>query len=290
MNELFQDIVVPYDGSELSESAAPFAAEVARRSSGRITLVRALPEPAMVTDIPRSVLGQVTAAARKELAAAAARVTDVPVKTLLKEGLPADVILREARSRDLIVMTTHGRSGLSRLVLGSVTEKVIRLSPVPVLVVRPRRGTLKASTAAAGRMFHDIVVPLDGSDLAREAVAPLATGLAHDTRLHLLTVIRTGATEDQANAAADWLAARAAALEARGLVAVTRLVNNDSPAEGIAAYAEHNDCGLIVMSTHGAGGLREWMLGSVTDQMIRRGPVPVLVVPSPGRAKKISKK
>ncbi|KAF0246529.1 MAG: UspA domain [Planctomycetota bacterium] len=290
MSELFRDIVVPYDGSELSETAAPFAAEVARRSGGRITLVRALPEPAMVTDIPRTVLGQVTSAARKELEAAAARVTDVPVKTMLKEGLPADVILREAKSRDLVVMTTHGRSGVSRLVLGSVTEKVIRLSPVPVLVVRPRRGTLKAAATAAGRMFHDIVVPLDGSDLSREAVAPLAAGLASDTRLHLLTIVRAGATEEEANAAGDWLAGRAAALEARGLAAVTRLVNHDSPAEGIAAYAEHNDCGLIVMSTHGAGGLREWMLGSVTDQVIRRGPVPVLVVPSPGRAKKTAKK
>jgi nucleotide-binding universal stress UspA family protein len=290
MSELFRDIVVPYDGSDLSEAAVPFAAEVARRSGGEITLVRALVEPAMVTDIPKSVLAQTTAAAKKELDGAAARVAGVPVKTVMREGLPDEVILRESRKRDLVVMTTHGRSGLSRFVLGSVTEKVIRMSPVPVLVVRPRRGTLKASTVAAGRMFHDIVVPLDGSDLSREAVAPLAAGLAQDTRLHLLTVIRTGATEDEANAAADWLAARVAALEARGLVAVTRLVNHDSPAEGIAAYAEHNDCGLIVMSTHGAGGLREWMLGSVTDQMIRRGPVPVLVVPPPARAKKLLKK
>ncbi len=291
MSEMpFRDIVVPFDGSELSETATPFAAEIARRSGGRITLVRALPEPAMVTDIPRNLLGQVTAAARKELAAAAGRVDDVPVKTVLREGMPAEVVLREAKGRDLVVMTTHGRGGVSRLVLGSVTERVIRLSPVPVLVVRPRRGTLKAATTAAGRMFRDIVVPLDGSELSREAVAPLAAALAGDTRLHLLTIVRRGATEEQANAAGDWLAGRAAALEQRGLVSLTRVVHHDSPAEGIGAYAEHNDCGLIVMSTHGAGGLREWMLGSVTDQVIRRGPVPVLVVPSPGRRNKTLRK
>ncbi|MCE9584080.1 MAG: universal stress protein [Planctomycetes bacterium] len=286
----FRDIVVPYDGSEMSELAAPYAAEFAKRWVGHLTLVRAMPEPAMVTDIPRSILESVIVQARKELAAAAARAGgEVVVKTMLREGLPVDVILREVRGRDMIAMTTHGRSGLSRMVLGSVTEKVIRVSPVPVLVIRPRRGTLKSAATAAGRMFRDVVVPLDGSDLAREAVAPLAAGLAEDTRLHLLTVVRSGATSKESEAAADWLAARAATLESRGLVALTRVVHHDSPAEGIGAYAEHNDCGLVVMSTHGAGGLREWMLGSVTDQMIRRGPVPVLVVPPHG-ARKSAKK
>lgn len=287
---LFRDILVPYDGSDLSEFATPFAAEIARRSAGRITLVRALPEPAIVTDIPRNLLRQVTAAAQKELADAAGRVDGVPVKTVLREGLPGPVVLREAKGCDLVVMTTQGRGGVSRLVLGSVTERIIRTSPVPVLVVRPRRGTLKAATTAAGRMFRDIVVPLDGSELSREAVAPLAAALAGDTRLHLLTIVRAKATEEEANAAGDWLAGRAAALQQRGLVALTRVVHHDSPAEGIGAYAEHNDCGLIVMSTHGAGGLREWMLGSVTDQVIRRGPVPVLVVPTAGRARRLMKK
>ncbi|MCC6740805.1 MAG: universal stress protein [Planctomycetia bacterium] len=287
---VFRDVLVPFDGSELSETAAPFAAEIARRSCGTVTLVRAMPEPVIVTDIPKHLLAQVTSAARKELEAAAARVEAVGAKTLLREGLPADVIVREARSRDLVVMTTHGRSGLSRFVLGSVTERVIRLSPVPVLVVRPRRGTLKAAATAAGRMLRDVVVPLDGSELSRQAVAPLAAGLAGDTRLHLLTVVRRRASASEADGAADWLAARAAALGERGLAALTRVVHHDVPAEGIAAYAEHNDCGLIVMSTHGAGGMKEWMVGSVTDRVIRTGPVPVLVVPSPGRAKKMRTK
>ncbi len=287
---LFHEVLVPFDGSELSEFATPYAAEIARRSGGRITLVRALSEPAIVTDIPRNLLRQVTAAARKELEDAGGRVDGVPVKTLLIEGLPGDVVQREAKKCDLIVMTTQGRGGVSRLVLGSVTERVIRTSPVPVLVVRPRRGSLKSAATAAGRMFRDIVVPLDGSELSREAVAPLAAALAGDTRLHLLTIVRANATEEEAHAAGDWLAGRAAALQQRGLVALTRVVHHDSAAEGIGAYAEHNDCGLIVMSTHGAGGLREWMLGSVTDQVIRRGPVPVLVVPTPGRARKLAKR
>ncbi|MBI2923801.1 MAG: universal stress protein [Planctomycetes bacterium] len=281
-----KEIVVPFDGSELSEMAVPYGEEIARRLGGRVTLVRAMPEPAMVTDIPKRVVDGVKAAAHAELEAAVKRCAPaIPVDTVLKVGFPVEVVLAAAAGRDLIVMTTNGRGGLSRFLMGSVTEKIIRLSPIPVLVIRPLRSASRpAAVTGAKRLLRDVAVPLDRSELALDAVRPLAAAAGSDTRIHVLTVIPREADERTANAAADYLAARVTALEARGLPVVTRLLHHDSPAEAIGAYAEAQDCGLIVMSSHGAGGFREWMLGSVTDQTIRRGPVPVLVVPSAGRA------
>jgi nucleotide-binding universal stress UspA family protein len=277
---VFREILVPYDGSPLSAVAIPFAAEIARRSGGRVTLARALVEPAIVTDIPKSAVAAAKAIAQKELEAAAARAgAGVEVAAHLRIGLPVDVILAAARGKDLIAMTTHGRSGLSRWVLGSITEKLIRLSRIPLLIVRPRRASAKAASAAAARMFQDAVVPLDGSEVARNAVAPFAAAAPEGMRVHLVTVLAPSCGEADEQASADYLAHRAAALEERGLKTVTRILHHDSPAEGIGAYAEHVDAGLIVMATHGAGGLKEWVLGGVTDKVIRRGPVPVLVVP-----------
>ena len=284
----FREIVVPIDGSGLSEMAVPFALEFARRSGGHVTLVRALPESMLVTDIPTAILADVRRAAHAELDAAAARCgKDVPVTTCLKKGFPAEVILGAAAGKDLIVMTTHGRGGISRWVLGSITEKLLRLSPIPVLVIRPRRpASREAAVRAAARMFRDAVVPLDGSATALDAVRPLALIPDRSTRIHVVTVLPKDTDEPASDAAAEYLAGRAAALESRGLPVVTRLIHHDSPSEAIGAYAEAHDCGVIVMSTHGAGGLKEWMMGSVTDRVIRRGPVPVLVVPPHRRGKR----
>ena len=135
-----------------------------------------------------------------------------------------------------------------------------------------------------------IVLPLDGSDLAHRAV-PFAARLAKTTGQTLLLLravdpigsTNAADTDLLVQDAAAALDASAQALSAQGL-RVETLVVNDPPDVAILDAAADADTGLIVMSTHGRGGLDRWLHGSVADAVLRESPVPVLVIPSLGRA------
>lgn len=147
---MFHKILVPLDGSELSESAIPAALEVARRFGASLVLFRAavLPEHLMVSPVPLApgayshLQDEIVTGTREYLDAVKARLSGegVPVDTGLVSGDAASRILEYAETQgiDLIVMCTHGRSGFQRWLFGSVAEKVMRHSTCPVLSVRPR--------------------------------------------------------------------------------------------------------------------------------------------------------
>lgn len=147
---MFHKILVPLDGSELSESAIPAALEVARRFGASLVLFRAavLPEHLMISPVPLApsaythLQDEIVTGTREYLDAAKARLAGegVPVETGLVSGDAATQILEFAETQgvDLIVMCTHGRSGFQRWLFGSVAEKVMRHSACPVLSVRPK--------------------------------------------------------------------------------------------------------------------------------------------------------
>lgn len=147
---MFHKILVPLDGSELSESAIPAALEVARRFGASLVLFRAalLPEHLMVSPVPLApsaythMQDEIVTGTREYLDAVKARLAGagVPVETGLVSGDAATQILEFAETQgvDLIVMCTHGRSGFQRWLFGSVAEKVMRHSSCPVLSVRPK--------------------------------------------------------------------------------------------------------------------------------------------------------
>lgn len=195
-------------------------------------------------------------------------------------GDPAEEVVRlaERGHADLIVMATHGRSGLARSVLGSVTDRVALRSTVPVLVVRP-------SCAPVGRpdgigvAVRTVLVPLDQSELSESAV-PHAIKVASlfRARLMLLTVVPHGAGRSQADAAQQYLmgiAARAGLLESG--VGVATIAGD--PKTEIPAQLELLPHTIVVMTTRGASGLTRWIRGSVTDAVIRAGLAPTMVVP-----------
>jgi nucleotide-binding universal stress UspA family protein len=154
---VFETVIVPLDGSELSEAALPAAIGIAEKFGSKLILVRAvestaqrLAETPALLDTPAvaaanvELIEQVTKADRDEAGAYLARVkTGIigkTVETLVVEGLPADAIVEVARERDagLIVMSSHGRGGLGRLVHGSVADSVLRHGSAPVLLMRPK--------------------------------------------------------------------------------------------------------------------------------------------------------
>lgn len=301
-------ILVPLDGSELAERAMPAAAALARRAGAELRLVHVhvpIPaEPIYVEGLPvvdehlhslrrmheQAYLDQV-------LQKAAA---GIPAATVILEGRVADALADYARSTEaaLVVMTTHGRGGLERAWLGSVAEELTRVSPVPLLLIRP---------APEPVAFRRILVPLDGSPLAESVLEHAArlTRLDPDGELVLLEVVQPVTAVVWASEAAlvaswptadlvrrdeeqarNYLQGVGRRLEAEGLHVRTRVEVAANVASAILeiARAEHAD--VVALATHGRSGLVRLALGSVADKVVRGSPAPVLLFrphPEPGR-------
>lgn len=212
------------------------------------------------------------------------------VQTELVTGEPVERILDavDRHGCDLVVMATHGRSGPVRWVKGSVAEKVARSSPVPVLV----------ANAAALSSVHEVapgrlLVPLDGTSEAANAVLPVVEQLAGDFHSEVLLLQIAEPTPPAAAAAGVTVAPVVALppvqdllqalephrqhLEDAGIHARSLVGYGPGPAE-ILDTAERHDVGLIVMATHGRRGLERWVFGSVAESVVRHGRRPVLVL------------
>jgi nucleotide-binding universal stress UspA family protein len=309
-------ILVPLDGSALAEQVLPYARALAQLLNSEIHLLRVLPdvEPdtgfaeAMiraygVAELPEA-LRQRTQRARDERwrhaeSYLATRALDLweaglHVTTEVLVGPPSNMIVEEAASQGaaLIVMSTHGYSGIKRLTLGSVTEQVMHTTTTPIFVVH---GALPMW--AAGPAIRRILVPLDGSDQARQAL-PLAIELARaaPAELILLEAIaptieamvsfrplsrpipRYGEILEQLHyQALRDLEMLAAPLRDEGLRVQTVIMNGPA-AEVIVDEAALREADLIVMATHGYSGLKRLALGSVADQVLHTAIMPLVLV------------
>ena len=197
----------------------------------------------------------------------------------------ADSILERARTgkADLIVMTTHGRGPLSRFGLGSVADELIRRAPMPVLLVRPSE---KAPGIIPEPVLDNILIPLDGSALAEQVLEPaLELARLMEARCSLLRVVESrsspgdgtpGGPPEKAQAEA-YLEHVAGRLREQGLQVRTRVVVARHAAEAILEEAEAQASNLIALATHGRGGLKRLLLGSVADKLVRGATSPVLV-------------
>jgi nucleotide-binding universal stress UspA family protein len=302
-DSMFKTILVPADGSELAERALAYAARIAAPVDGNVILLRAEAltmrnRPRVVSADPRSTTWLVPAnpKARVNLEAAAARAqadgvaAEVDFQRYRRGGaMAAEAILDAVRERqpDLVVMATHGRSGLARWCHGSVADQIVRGADVPVLLV--------PATARRPWPFDRalrILVPLDGSPLAEEILKPagqMADQLSAE--LHLLRAVEplpVGARANAPHAAGPRRAGglvRAQAYLAhivdrvrRVDMAVTMRAVVGRPVTTIADAAREADVDLIAMATHGRGGLKRLLMGSVTDATLQRSGVPLLLV------------
>ncbi len=317
---MIQRILVPLDGSAIAEQALPHAATLARAFDASLVLAR-VPEPLLVPVmsagvwITRSVESEEAhedAAAylnevrgRDELAGIAIE-TMHPTHPVVHGLLDAIAVQRA----DMLVMTSHGHTGPDRWIFGSVADKLVHVAPVPAYVVRARRPSDAGETAAdadagapaapisavGGIAIRKIIVPLDGSALAEQAL-PAAETLGRRTGATLvlvripvvpgyLTVVPETAgwipeqLAESAHEAETYLESRAAEIRERGLdVDVeVRVVMGGTVADGILAEAEQEEAEVIVISSHGRSGLGRWLFGSVANRVLRGARCAVWVI------------
>ncbi|MFD1563354.1 universal stress protein [Haloarchaeobius amylolyticus] len=203
----------------------------------------------------------------------------------VRQGVPANTIVDYAASHDvdLVVMPTHGRQGLERVLLGSTTERVIRQAETPTLTIRP-------DTDAIDYPYRSVLVPTDGSESARDALTiGVDVATTEGAALHLLSVVTTATlgvdvrNEIQLTAleesATQILEDASAFATDAGVEPVDEAIEfGPSIPREIRTYIDDHDIDLVVVGTHGRTGLDRYLLGSVTDQLVRTSPVPVLTV------------
>lgn len=218
--------------------------------------------------------------------AAKAAEQGIPTETAVIQGGVAATITTYAETAeiDLIVMPTQGRTGIEERLLGSTTERVSRETPVPLLTLRPDATPLSTP-------IERLLVPTDGSDTAAAALdVGIELAVADGSTLQLLSIIDTGLfggdlradqyTESLTAAAEGIIDDASDRATAAGVAdVVTAIEDDESVAGGIRSYAVDADSDCIVVGTHGRTGLNRYLLGSVTETLIRTAPVPVLVVP-----------
>jgi nucleotide-binding universal stress UspA family protein len=290
---MFTQILVPLDGSMFAEAAIGPAIGLAERARGRVSLMAVQGDP---VDGPFLSARQSAHAddARRYLMDVLIRyrpVTSVPISIVVRHGLPAEEIVAEAvAAHDLIVMTSHGRGGLTRAWFGSVADECVRTSSIPVLVVRP----LESAPASLRLEVSKVVVPLDGSRLA-ESVLPAATHFAEllDVPMTLVRSVVFPLT----SYAGSFPPADAVALDPQVLIeeareyleriVSTRLAHvqpRPTVEVTMGPNAARDICdlagpsGFVAMATHGWGGARRALMGSVSDKVIRAAEGVVLVL------------
>ncbi|MBX0296140.1 universal stress protein [Haloarcula nitratireducens] len=281
---MFDNILVPTDGSDCAQAAVGYAADLATRYEASVHALSVV-DSRMLEDGPQS--DEVT----KERATIAERACNdlsesgISVEQAVRTDIPHKAILRYATEQgvDLIVMGTHGRTGVERYLLGSVTERVVRLSDAPVLTVKT------ADDGGVTYPYTDILVPTDGSEGAEAAISPaIDVGNTYDARLHALSVIDTmalgldvrsagmlDALEESARSAVETIEKQATQASVSG---VETAIEHGNPYRGIRAYVEEHDIDLVVMGTQGRSGIERYLLGSVAEKTVRTSPVPVMTV------------
>lgn len=316
---MFKRILVPLDGSVRAERAIPIAARVARACHGLIILLRVVEDirqyGAYLPQYPFSVRQEFEAEMMAEATGYLESTTQcrellgIASEAKALSGLTASTILDVAQLQaiDLVVLCSRGRTGVTRWVLGSVAQKVVRHSPVPVLILKEHE--IMPPPSRTGASFGALVA-LDGSRLSEAVLEPtarLVAALAAPAggSLHLLRVVgipslyehvyreaprATVMQEEARQEAQAYLKAltnrlREGELAELPLTITSSVAISSEVAETITRVAEHLEAeedadgyDLIAMATHGRGGLQRWAMGSITERVLSASRLPLLIV------------
>ncbi|MFC1943662.1 universal stress protein [Chloroflexota bacterium] len=294
---MFKRILVPLDGSELSELALPYAEELAGSLNSEVELVYVCePEENQYRHMHQLYIEKIAQTARNHIKAYPTRETNTaaPVKPVILDGDPAAEIIDYAERNDisLVVMVSHGRSGIMPWSMGSVAGRVMRGISKPVLFIRGSALSLKVGKE---EIFNKILVPLDGSETG-EAALPYVKGLTEKLKseVTLLEVVAPG-QHVHTIGGLDYVlfpeeeiehlrtVAKQNLEEAGKKLADTRAivkyeVKTGNAAQEIIKLADETNARLIAISTYGQTGIRRWISGSVTDKVLQAGHTPVLLV------------
>ena len=302
---MYHKILVPLDGSKAAEYALPYARCIARGLQTTIELLAVVDAVEMTRKLSadeglflNSLIEDRTGTLENYLETVSKKFPHGLIQCKVENGNAADVIIESAAidSGTLIAMATHGRSGLDRWLVGSVAEKVLRGASNPLLLVRAGDTPVSWDMAA----FKSVLVPLDGSELA-ESVLPTATDMARNLDLEVILLRVYGIPyaaqspgegffdNTQLDAfitglkseSLEYIDGKIAALRKAGVTSIRTLARQGLPADEIISCARETPNSLVAMCTHGRSGVKRWVLGSVTETVVRHSTNPVLVVRPP---------
>jgi nucleotide-binding universal stress UspA family protein len=297
---MFDTILVPLDGSQLADCVLPHVAAIARPFDAEITLLRMLEKnqagtSAQLFDLVNWQINKTRSALYLDKIHARFQKLNIRTRTAVQEGLVADGITEYAQSQGmkLIVLSSHGRNGLTQWGISSVTQKIILSAQTSLLIIRAHQyGSLLEAP-----FYRHILVPLDGSQRA-ENVLPIVTQLAHfhKSQVHLVQVVQTpemarqmpparedvelsnrivARNQEEAERYLEQLKSRS---YLEGLAIKTHLLTSENAAVALHQLVDQENIEMVALSAHGYSGNHQWPYGSMVNNFILYGRVPLLIV------------
>lgn len=301
---MLDQLLVTLDGSGFGEHALPFAKSIAEKTGASVSLSHVNccdPPTDLLQNTPFQYEGVSMDAYQEKHAEeqrrylggkATALQAELPgqkVSSTLLDGYVTEALERQAKEIDakLVIMTTHGRTGVSRAWLGSVADSLVRNSSFPLLVIRPLEDGKTFPTAR----FEHFLVPLDGSSVGEKILEPaVELGKAMGSRFTLLHVVAphvtvgarvsplpAGRLQERSVKAEKYLSGVAERLKGEGIEVEIIIESHFAPARAILNAAEAHGVDLIAIATHGYTGVKRAILGSVTDKVLRGAKWPLLL-------------
>jgi nucleotide-binding universal stress UspA family protein len=287
---MFDRILLPLDGSELAEISIPYGEELAADFGSELILYHSrAPGSDGLEHIHEGYLDRLAGGIRQNIEGSNAKVS-----LKIQAGEPADNICNFVSKNkiDLIIMACVSASGIKMgKMLGSVTDHVCHTVPIPVLLIRPRVNPVPKNKK---RLFTQLLVPLDGSDLSKKAL-PVAENLSAALKvpvtifematMHRYIAYGYGPTFDYVKMDADEkkeveeeMRVLNEEIKQKGINVNSIVTSGNDAAIEIEKVSETIGADLIIMTTHGRSGLDRWILGSVAEKVLRYGKVPLLLI------------
>ena len=301
---MFDTILVPLDGSQLAECVLPHVLAIACSFDAEITLLRMLEKnqagaSAPLFDLLNWQINKTKAALYLEKTKMRFQESGLQVRMTVLEGLVAEGITEYAQNQGmkLIILSSHGRNGLTQWGISSITQKIILSAQTSLLIVRAHQYGDYSAELSAAPLYQRILVPLDGSQRA-ENVLPIITQLAqfHKSQIHLAQVVQAPemarqmppAREDidlsnqivarNREEAERYLEQVKSRSVLEGIAVQTHLITSDNAAVALHQLEEQEQIDIVALNAHGYSGNRQWPYGSMVNHFILYGKVSLLIV------------
>ena len=301
---MFDSILVPLDGSQLAECVLPHAAAFARSFDAEITLLRIMEKnqtgvSAQLFDLLNWQIQKTKASLYLEEIKGRFIESNIRVRAIVMEGLVTEGITEYAQTEGmkLIILSSHGRHGLTHWGISSITQKIILSAPTSVLIVRAHQQHIATGGLSPIQLYQHTLVPLDGSQRA-EHVLPIITQLAHAHKptIHLVHVVQPPemarqmppAHEDvelsnrvvmrNREEAGRYLEQVRSRSYLQGVDVQTHLFTSDHTAAALYQVVEQEHIDMVILNAHGYSGKHQWPYGSVVNNFILYGKVSLLIV------------
>jgi nucleotide-binding universal stress UspA family protein len=301
---MFDTILVPLDGSQLADCVLPHVVAVARPFDAEITLLQILEKryastSAQMFDLLNWQINKTKSALYLDKIRARLETSNIRIQTEVLEGLVTEGITEYAQNRGmkLIVLSSHGRHGLTQRGISSITQKIVLSAQTSLLIIRAHQYVGHSNELTEAPIYRHILVPLDGSQRA-ENVLPIITQLAnfHKSKIHLAQVVQTPemarqmppvredielsnrVVERNREEAERYLEQLKSRSYLEGITVQTHLIAGDNAAAALHQLVEQEQIDLVALSAHGYSGNHQWPYGSMVNNFISYGKTSLLIV------------